>query len=442
MIRVAGNDMARELSYRSVLSLALQSSSAPITHSAAISAVTAFAPSGWTFTADPSPGNNSIYHTYSGESVMTALVMLAEMSRSHFSLNGFRQLIFKSSATDSGIHAIRGAPTTSSQTAFIKRLRKSVNSYDLMTRIYPYGAGIGDSRLDLRHTLRTAVGDYVFDINNNCIINATNEAIYGRIERTMQFNEVRPKSNSAADMLAAANMLFDVAFYELVRSENRFNSNSYEIELVQCPIILKPMTSIVVVYFDAEYGLNINDTLWIIEATTDVDAQGIRTTKLVVSDQPVVPKTSDDLWVEMLTKINLAINSNQLIPGHYSIPFVANVDLGVSSTVYIPIDTELTTISSCYILYKLNYDPAQWHQLHFGVNVNGGGVQILGSFYPAWFAAVWRRLGITLNSDTGYPGTYVNSLVFDADLSRLGGGAYTGGPASIEGVVVLNTIVQ
>ena len=442
MMVVAGDDMARELTYRSVLNLALQSSSAPITHSASVTAVTAFSPSGWSFTADPSPGNNNIYHTYSGESVLTALAMLAEMSRSHFSIDGFRQLVFKSSAASSGIHAVRGTPTTSTQTAFIKRLRRSANSYDLITRIYPYGAGIGESRLDLRYTLRTAVGDYVLDIVNNCIRNATSETIYGRIERTVQFNEVRPKSNSAADMLAAANMLFDVALYELMQAENRFNSNSYEVELLQCPIILKPLTSIVVTYFDSEYGLNINDTLWIVESTTEVDAQGIRTTKLVVSDQPVVQKNVNDVFVEMMTKVNLAINSNQLIPGHYSIPFTANVDLGVSDTIYIPIDTELTTISSCYILYKLNYNPAEWHQMHFGVTVNGGSVQILGSFSPAWFASVWRRVYITLNSNTGFPGTYVNELLFDADTSRLGGGSYTGGPASIEGVVVLNTIVQ
>ncbi len=66
----------------------------------------AFAPAGWTITADTSPANNDIYGQFGGESVLAALTTLADRSGSHIMLTGRRTLAFISTATASGVHAV------------------------------------------------------------------------------------------------------------------------------------------------------------------------------------------------------------------------------------------------------------------------------------------------------------------------------------------------
>lgn len=60
-LAVSGPDLLRELTYRSVGKLAIQSGGAAMTHTAAVAAAAAYAQAGWTVTAAGSPPCDSLY---------------------------------------------------------------------------------------------------------------------------------------------------------------------------------------------------------------------------------------------------------------------------------------------------------------------------------------------------------------------------------------------
>ena len=92
---VSGDDLLRELSYRSVLRLKLQSGGSAISQAAALALTESYAPSGWNFIADEAPGNNLVYGSFNGETVLAALIKIAEKSESHFVRAADRLLVFR-----------------------------------------------------------------------------------------------------------------------------------------------------------------------------------------------------------------------------------------------------------------------------------------------------------------------------------------------------------
>ena len=164
MATVSGSDLLRELAWRSVGSLTIDDgASGPTTHAAAVAAVAAYAPAGWTITADGSPGHNSIYGQFGGESVLAALATIAERSRSHLVLTGRRALTFVSDVADSGLHAVAAGDDLGTGQCAIGSLGLESSSYDLYSRIIPVGAGQSLTALTLRATTRTAATGYTLD---------------------------------------------------------------------------------------------------------------------------------------------------------------------------------------------------------------------------------------------------------------------------------------
>jgi hypothetical protein len=307
--------------------LALENSGAPVAHSVAVAAVAAYAPSGWTITADTSPAWNSIYGRFNGESVLAALLSVADKSRNHFTRGTGRSVEFTSTFSDSGIRAIQAGPgDLVAETCAIANLSVRHESYDLLTRIYPRGSGNGDVQLTLRNTTRSAPSGYTLDKINNYLQHDAGFATYGLIESWLDYREIGPVSNNDADLQAAADMLFDVTLRELQRRNEEAAASYYDIHLAQCSTLLRPMQTMRLVYQDVESGLDVDTDLNILEATWSVDVTGVQTTNVIVSNVDRWPQSDVDAIVNSMTQGHVYQALPQLNANSYVTAYTKNLD--------------------------------------------------------------------------------------------------------------------
>lgn len=295
LLTVSGDSEERELTYRSVGFAKLSNYGSPISHLLAVQGIFLFAPSGWTYNQDPSPGNENIYGQFAGESVLSAVVRIAKVSQTHWYRSGSKEITFASTFTDSGVRAIKAGGVLVDETCAITGLREQIDTYGLITRIYPRGSGQGQAELTLAATSRTAGAGYTLDAANNYIKNDTAEASYGRIEKTIPFKDITPINNTSLDLQSAANALYDAALEELTRRSTDLEQATYTLQIAQCSTLLRPMQTIRLVYRDDDADIDIDTDLNILEATIQVDADGLRTTGLVVSTADRWPQGDSEI---------------------------------------------------------------------------------------------------------------------------------------------------
>ena len=326
---VSGDDLLRELTWYNMQTqrLAYRSGDTwlPVTHAQAVTLLDYWSPPAWSFYAAPSPLNDLLYGQFAGESVLQAAVKIAKLSRTHFYRGTGRTLIFASGFQASGLRAVQVSGDLRPEICAIETLQVEDNSYDMVARVYPYGAGQGDARLTLAACTRTAPTGFFMSPVFNYIEHTSTWNTYGPSVTHVQFNNVTPITNSDADVQGAANALFDLGL-EYLRDRTERQLPTYRISLAQCSRRLRPLQTIHVDYWDPIAGLNIDADLNILEATVAVDASGLRTTSLLV--------TASDRWPESdATAVVSAIQSNrqyqalpQLNANSYVLPFTKNLD--------------------------------------------------------------------------------------------------------------------
>jgi len=276
---VSGSDLMRELNFRNTFT----NSADNVTHAASLAQLEALAPSGWSFNADDQPPINSIYHQYDGETVLNGSIKMAELSGTQFYLVGDRTLQYSSNWMDSGLRAIEipTQPDISDPNVFyIRDISYADDSYNLISRIYPYG---DRGSVTLADCTRTPPAGFTLDAANNYIVNTAIESSYGRVERVEAYPEVKRIGAAPADDIAASNALYDLALAELQRSN--LVRRDFALSLIAGPRLIRPMEQIRCVFRRLAHGQlieNIDSVLSVIETETKVDQYGLRTTRLLV----------------------------------------------------------------------------------------------------------------------------------------------------------------
>lgn len=295
-LTVSGEDLFRELIWRNVglSTISGAGSDLPDTHAAAVAQLELLAPAGWNFTADTSPPNDDIWYNFHGESLFAALAKVGELSRSHMWLSGSRALSYDSVWTDSGLRAIE-APSVADIEAFdnicyIGNLSAAVDSKDLVTRIYAYGQPIPDQPfieyISSYHFTKSATG-YTdgLELGVGYYLERDDAvALYGRVEEWKSYNEIKVPAATGSYVTTAANQMFDLALWELQRRGQPVSY--YSLSLAHSPSIIRPMTTIRCIFsrfVDGRGVLNIDQDMYVMGATTVIDAEGMRTTDLEVA---------------------------------------------------------------------------------------------------------------------------------------------------------------
>lgn len=314
---VSGLDLIEELSYREVGDLEVGEGTGA-TREEGLNAIAAFAPSGWTFVQANPAGHDYIYARYNGESVLSALIYLAEKTESHFYRSADRTLVFTSQYEDSGIRAISAEGELADNECNIESIVEEIDTHQHLTRIRPYGSGTGRAQLTLWATNRTAPSGYTLNKTLNYIQNDIAVQTWGIKETPrVEYKEITPIANTAANVRAACNMLFDSALADLQRRSTLEQQRTYTITVSGCSKLLRPLQTMRVTYYNPERNINVDRDLYILETTWEGDTSGIATTRLVVSTDIRWPETESSAGADRATQGRVFRAHPQMGPNSY-----------------------------------------------------------------------------------------------------------------------------
>lgn len=333
VLEVSGDDLMRELTNRSVGFLELTDGAGNgVTD--ALAQVMAYAPSGWAL--DDGNGYTStlsnVYAKFAGETVLSALVKIANARGEHFRLGAGRKIVWmRKDLTASGIRAVQGGePTALDQNkdaCIVLDMQEERDTYEICSRMYPYGNGVGEARLTLAATNRSAPAGYVLDKINNYLLRSDTETVYGRIDKYMSFKDVSPVSNTDADLQAAANMLFDAA-YEYLNKHYRAEK-FYNLAVTKVERVLKPGETIRLVVrrvVDGYDAVNIDADLTILEVTNRIDAGGLRTVGMKVASVDRWNDTDDSVIISRMEETRVMESYPQMNANSYVTNYMDYMD--------------------------------------------------------------------------------------------------------------------
>jgi hypothetical protein len=244
--------------------------------------VMAHAPTAWvsgvTFPATVSEK----YLEFDGESVLQALVTLAEHGgqsggqaiREHFRLGEGRELDWLGTTLEhSGVRASRVGD------CLIRSLTVTEDTSEVVTRIYPRSA----DGITLALTERSAPAGFTLSKAGQYLQHNAGFSQLGLIEAQIRFNDVsmQQAESSLVHPTMAANALFDRAV-EYLRTHGSIN-HFYRAEVLYQEGKIQPGKLVDVVWFDPEYALSIDQTLHVIGVVKEVNTQGLWTTRLEIA---------------------------------------------------------------------------------------------------------------------------------------------------------------
>ena len=364
ILTVSGGDMLVELGDRHMARFYLGGGTTitepmtPVTHAAVVAQIQATytSPSPWTMTADPAPFVNSLVGRWNYETVLQALISLGVKCWSHFAVTGFRSLAFASTFADSGVRAVPVEGTAGAGTCAIVRLRRIVDAAGLMTGVAAFGGGNADARLTTlaRSTAVAALTPGYSSPTGTFyrgLFNVAARAAYGVRERVVVFNDITPISSTDGDVQAAADALYLASVRYL--SQRMAPQEFYSLEVAQCPVLLRPMQTIRVQWRDPGQSIDIDKTLNILEATTTIDAAGVRTSSLVVATVDRWPDDDVNATVGRLAQGQMYQAAPQLNANSYVISYTKPVDDAETATFRFRFDSEVTQLTRVTFDFQL-----------------------------------------------------------------------------------------
>lgn len=286
---VEGNDLSRELTYRSVGTLDLSGTGGAGVADAPTQ-IMALAPAGWSITGGTTQAN--IYAGFDGESVLNALIRCGEHIGEHWRMGTGRVIEWlgpSSVFAPSGVRAVQHvhspvAVETLETIAVITSLEEQSDAADLISRVIPRGSGNGGAALTLAAVTDSAPTGYTVDRSANWVRRDATETTYGRIERALDFKDIGPISNSTPDVQAAANMLMQASVEHLRRygEPQRF----FRLGLANLSELVQPGSTIRVVYRKLAYDsvrYDLDGTFIVLEVQKEINASSAFTSSILVS---------------------------------------------------------------------------------------------------------------------------------------------------------------
>jgi hypothetical protein len=317
-IHVSGNNLARELMYRSVGALDL-SGVGGAGVSDAPDQIMALAPAGWTITDGTTVTN--VYAGYDGESVLGALAGVGEYIGEHWRLGSGRVVEWLGPASTfpvSGVRAVQHlndpvAAESVPTIAVITSLEEQSDAAELITRVIPRGAGNGGVVLTLAAITDSAPTGYTVDAAANYLKLNASETAYGRIERALDFKDIAPISNTTLDIQAAANMLLQACAEHLRRygAPQKF----YTLGLSKVDTVLQVGTTLHAVYrvlVDGAAIYDLNGVFNIIQTENKISAEGIHTTGVTISTIDRMPQSDNEYIASTIQAARVVAAHQQL----------------------------------------------------------------------------------------------------------------------------------
>lgn len=422
-----------------------------------LTASNTFTPSNWTL--DSTDGytttSTNVYAKFAGESALQALRKVASKIGEHWRFHETdRKIIWlRTNTPDSEIRAISGAPDMVSAQSnpaicFFQTFEERKDVHGLFNRIYPYGGGAFEIAVTLNSTTRSAASGFTLSTANNYLQNDNSISDLGlTIPLYVQFPDIRPVSNTDADIQSAANMLFDAAEAMLERHDTVSDFQVYDLDgIVNLPDDVKVGTTIKVVYEDERY--NVNTDLIVLGIQTDINADASVVHSLTVAQVDQMPPSSTESIVNSMAdgrvfQTHPILNVNSYETGYTKYVFDDGVD-EETAKIYFDFDDEVTQIQQVVLKFETaGSSPVGMLPLESTVRSVGGTATTTGAVdgstttgggggttettgggsshsHTVTISGHQHEININQNVNTGYPDVKLNT---DAESLEHTGGA-------------------
>lgn len=285
----------------------------------------------------------------------------------------------------------------------IERLDIVTESNDLVNAILPLGAGSGDAALTLEKSTRGRMvtqtgGD---GRNEYWLEDATSIATYGRIERRMDIKDIGPISNSASDVINAANALDDAAYAELQRRKNP--RHAYGLTARKINATIQPGDQITLNYngvvrdtLGNEVVRAVRGAFWVLSVTERWGVEG-GAVDLEIADVDTYDAGVAGTVVGAIDAITVQGVAVQPYPAAFSYVYVRQMSSSFTAKVPIYISNAMLDVTRCTVRFSTR---------PFRSNVAGaasGGAAVAGSTSEGGGDHNHRVLAVT--GISGFPGT-------------------------------------
>lgn len=378
---VSGYAFVRELVDEIIESLVLASGSSGITNAPA----TVLATHSKSWSLDTSNGGyattaGTYYGRLVGPTVLKALTRLHERTGEHWiyrpDLSGSdRKIIWiRAAGTASGYRAIAHAGNARALESNpyvlpITNFEEIEDGYELVNRVYLRGAGQDLDRTALTIEASTRTSDSTYTVNTSASYVQYAPSGYGyRLREVMlQFEDIAPISNTAADIQAAANMVVDAGKAWLAPRAGL--ARFYRMQVASLPADLRPGQSVRAVIKEVRLSTgevihDIDEDLIVLVIKTTYTPSGA-TYDLDVATVDRYPKDQDEETYTELEKAQISQSHTQIGPAVYSWSFDEDFDDTAAAELYFWMGSEIANVQQVLLRFKIE-------PLHSTVKAVGG----------------------------------------------------------------------
>lgn len=279
-----------------------------------------------------------VYAKFAGESALSALIKISEKIGEHFYIHPTLQRVvwLGTETPDSGLVAIAtaGEPALGElnpNVCFIQQFGEQTDGYELATRIYAYGTGSGDTRLTLGAATNSPPLGFTLDSDSDGYYVESDSAAaeFGaEIVAHREFKDIRPLSNTNADLESAGNFLLKAALEWLKLRDSVDDVVDYTLGVVGLNNSANPGSTIRVEYQDEFYL--VDSDLVMLEIAMTINQAGTQLSRLSVA--PVSRRLrSDDAYIDSKLEQGQVYSAYPQVNGNsYEMPF--RVFVGESQT--------------------------------------------------------------------------------------------------------------
>ncbi|MCX6786851.1 MAG: hypothetical protein NTU85_03520 [Candidatus Kaiserbacteria bacterium] len=267
----------------------------------ALAKIMALAPAGWSLDAvhGQLATTGEVYLQMANESILETLRRVAETTGEHLT-GGYtgRELIWWGARQETApLTAIGGggfdglAVEGNAAVCLIKDLSEVQDAFELYSQVTAVGGGTGDARVTLAETTEVLPAGY--SLVGGTLIRDAAVAALGVIEYQLEAPDIVPTNVSGEQRTHAANTLFKQAAAWLAAHSATDTDpltgdvpRAYTLAVVKADRLIWPNDLLRVVYHEVRDGVDVWDVdavLTVVAATTECDADGVRTVSLEVA---------------------------------------------------------------------------------------------------------------------------------------------------------------
>lgn len=261
-------------------------------------------------------GGKSISLDSAGESVQENLGRVVDTTGEHYILSTSpKQVLWLGTdVRDSGLRCVSHvdplAVEDDADIALIESLTVVSEGGELFSRAYPFGGG-AEPAPTLRNTTRQAPAGWVLNKEANYLERSESVAAYGVIEKRLDCDDITNVSGDTDGDVHGSNMVFDRTYQWLRRHsatrlglENSDVPLRVRVRLLKCDREVLPGYT-VRVQFDrfqeGERRIHLDHDMWVLEARTVADGEGVRVVELDCSTVDL-QETTEARWLVELDR--------------------------------------------------------------------------------------------------------------------------------------------